>query len=225
MHRRCPTRTVLNHGSRLTVMAALIAVTAFAAGAAGPPPDAAAGAAGRRRAAVAPAAAAAATVSVSDGTLGISDGAGTNTLLTVASEAGLGGPLREDAEGVVGATRVLSFSHAFGPGLGFWSGLGPVAGAGCEPVAGDTGAKPGPHLACHPVRRIDLELGSGDDFAYVHTPDVSPPGACLGSPCSVPVPTRIDGGAGDDGLEFVSSLENEGTLEGGPGNDSIVFKG
>jgi hypothetical protein len=143
-----------------------------------------------------------ATVSVNGGTLGVDAPAGEATLFVIKGEGGLGGPFR-DAEAVFGFPRVFNFRHLFGPTHGVWQGAGPAAGAGCAAGAGDTGARPGPHLACRDVQRIALDLGSGDDYAVVNVSQVFRP-ECMYS-CAVP--TRIDGGAGADGLQFVNPAD------------------
>jgi hypothetical protein len=72
------------------------------------------------------------------------------------------------------------------------------------------------------VQRIALDLGSGDDFAVVNVSQVFRPECTYG--CAVP--TSIDGGAGDDGLQFVNPAANgTATLDGGSGNDSLLFAG
>jgi hypothetical protein len=168
-----------------------------------------------------PAPAGASTIGVNGGTLRVDAAAGEATLLVIKGEGGLGGPSR-DAEAVFGFPRVFSISHLLGPTHGHWQGAGPAAGAGCAAVAGNTGARPGPHLACRDVQRIALDLGSGDDYAVVNVSQVFRPECQYG--CAVP--TTIDGGAGDDGLHFVNPADNgTATLDGGSGNDSILFAG
>ena len=124
--------------------------------------------------AASPAPADASTISVNGGTLRVDAAAREATLLVIKGEGGLGGSFR-DAEAVFGFPRAFNLSHLFGPTHGLWQGAGPAAGAGCEAVAGNTGARPGPHLACRDVQRIALDLGSGDDYAVVNVSQVSRP--------------------------------------------------
>jgi len=106
---------------------------------------------------------------------------------------------------------------------GAWSGLAPTAGDGCEvhPQRHLNGQVVGPHAMCPGVRRVDVALGAGDDLVAAHAIDainVQPTG-----PITIPVPVRLDGRAGQDGLSYAGV--EPATLIGGEGDDGLMLAG
>ena len=140
-----------------------------------------------------PAPAAASTVNVAGGVLSLATGP------TEPVRIGLGFGLAE--AGQPGDVRVGqgAFDGQYLPGHRKWPGGMPTGGAGCAP---DRYGSP----VCSGVQAIDVAFGDGDDA-----------GTVFGN--LSPLPVRLSGGAGHDGLE--SARTPAVTLDGGPGEDFI----
>ncbi len=150
-----------------------------------------------------PVSATASTVSVHDGTLSMPRASMRTSSRKLANDHGEGGPVAE-ARACSAWCAGMAFHNSFVwlGNLGVWSGSAPTADAGCEvhPEPHLPGAAPGPHAVCPGVRLIDVTLGAGDDLVAAHAVDAV--NTQYGGPISIPVPVRLDGGAGQDGLSY-----------------------
>lgn len=83
-----------------------------------------------------------------------------------------------------------------------WPGGLPAAGGGCA------GEDPGLEYVCHGVTSIDLSGAEQPDLLTVNSG-------------RVPIPVRLAGGGGRDGLMSLNSSDTE--IDGGPGNDALLL--
>jgi len=83
-----------------------------------------------------------------------------------------------------------------------WPGGLPAAGGGCA------GEDPNFEYVCHGVTSIDLSGAEQPDLLTVNSG-------------RVPIPVRLAGGGGRDGLMSLNSSDTE--IDGGPGNDALLL--